>query len=305
MAGGGGADVEDDAAARHRRARRGVPAMRRFSSADDSERLLEARLARSPAPRSTAPPCTRRMALLPVEEVEVGAHGDVGDLERLARGRRRARSRAARSVRASARARSGSGQRFAHAAIVRRLRLLVNTKAMRRLDDLLSNEPKGRRDALDHQARAPPRRRPRAHLLRRRRHDARPRARARPARARAAPGDRDDAPGRAHRRVGLDRRRPAEPRLPAAGRARPARAGDAGATRPRCRASTTSPCSRTSRRRSARCSRTRTRPTRPRRPRDGRPRPHPHLGRPLRGRLLQPGARPARSAASRPRAPAP
>ena len=51
-----------------------------------------------------------------------------------------------------------------------------------------------------------------------------------------APRDRAHAPGPAHRRVDLDRGGPAEPRLPPAGRPRPARTADGPATRRRSRA---------------------------------------------------------------------
>ena len=117
---------------------------------------------------------------------------------------------------------------------------------------------------------------------------------------------------RPHGRLGLGRRRPAEPRVPAPRRARPAGAADADqpvrdpvALRRRRLREQVAVVRPRARRGARRRTRGRRPAARPRRPRRARPRPHPHERRPLRGRLLQPRAlRLVRHADPR-RAPAP
>ena len=136
------------------------------------------------------------------------------------------------------------------------------------------------------------RRRPRAHLLRRRRHHAAGRASARRTRARPPPGDRAHATGPAHGRVDLDRGGQAEPRLPPAGRPRPAGTAEAGQPvgdpeHLRRRGVREPVAVVRSRARRTGCLQRR----RPGRTAPGRARAHVDLGRPLRGRVLQPRAR--------------
>ena len=163
------------------------------------------------------------------------------------------------------------------------------------------NMPDLRREAARRrrrQAHHPPRRRPRAHLLRRSGHDARARTRRRHPRSRPPRRHGHDAPRRADRRLDLGRRRAAEPRLPAPRRTRPPRAADAGEP-------VRDPLALRRRRLREPLAVVRPRPRRgawrrpggdrraagTRRPRRAGSRPHPHIGRALRGRVLQPRAR--------------
>ena len=296
-ASGRGADVEQHAVCPARRARRPRRRCALLRRRQPTARLLERGLAPGAVDRGTAPPCTRderpvaasasRSVRTVTSETPSSAPA-----RRPGRSPRRRQPRCGRAELPSS-ARGVRGRRRHAPSCLRCFHLLRNAKS--RLASAGLDYPRAR--GVRHRAGIVKR----ATVLADGREliyfddaDTTLAARARGRRPRARPAARRPRTMRqdvAHRRVGLDRRRPPEPRVPAAGRARPARPGDARRTRPRSPTSTTSPCSRTARRRSAPPARGRRRAARLDDLARARPRPHPHLGRPLRGRLLQPRAR--------------